>query len=103
MQAEAFDVIRGKNQIVPERNFVPEKSNFATGGITPGSKLTLLVVLAVVRQKCFWNDSENFTSINHHRAVEQLSIEPQRRPHKNDREKIFALPHHFAHRVDARL
>jgi hypothetical protein len=69
MEAEAFDVFGGENEIVPEGHFVPEKSNFAAGGVTARGELPLLVVLAVIWQKGFWDYPQDGAAINDDCAV----------------------------------
>ena len=47
--------------------------------IEPGSKLPLLVELAVSWQIAFGDDAEDSTTMNHHRTIEQLGFKPERR------------------------
>jgi hypothetical protein len=53
--------------------------------------LARLVELPVVREIALRHDAQHSPAIDHHRAVEQLSLEPERRPHQQDRREAPAL------------
>ena len=66
------------------------------------AELTLLVVLAVLRQIALGHDAEDPAAVDHDRRVEEAVLDPQRHADDDHGTQASALPHHGFERVARR-
>ena len=90
MQLEALQVGRLKDQVVAERHPLAEELHLPAHRVAARGELPLLIVLAVVGQIRLGRQPQHAAAVDHHRAIEQLCLEPQRRADHQHRRQALA-------------
>ena len=89
---EPRDVFHLEEQVRPERNIpLPAECDRLRQGILGGAELPALVILPVIRQVGFQGDSQDPAAIHDDGAVEEKRVNPERRPHDEDRVQALCL------------
>ena len=90
-QHEGGNVAAKEQQVDADRHTLAEQLHVGDDEVTRGTKLALLVVLAVLGQVALRHDPEQPAAVDHDRAVEQATLDRQRRPDDDHRAHPDAL------------